>query len=534
MTQQLAACFVAMLLVACGEGDSPGGTRGQDDVPGPADTSDSSDTTDNDIPSDPPETPTDTDPPPRADQAITVSGARVLLDGHDFVSRGLILEGLLIPQKGVDQCLLDYPAIADKQAGELKNIRDYCVRHNDSRDYLYGRGVFAGGNDALTLAIQNWNANTVRFNVLQVALDPTSQYYSPEYLSEIVDAVALARAKKLVVILALFDAPANDDPYFSDRYPKLALNDAVTMAAAKTLAREFGDDPAVILELLNEPYLAKTAPDVRWRIWRDGGVVDYGKFAGHVFIGVNQIIHEIRASNAKNAIIVQPPSASFEGFPGGVIDPADAIIYSAHAFLVSGDDANRNWQLMFGEFARTHPFIMTAWGVDSAEPWCSLLGPDAAQQYLNSLQEKSVGVVGFALDVSYSIVRDFRKTFDQPAKISRTCEKGGGGEILQQLFNDELPLLANALPVISGFEQPALVLAGQSAAFEAHATDADAEPLNYRIDWGDGTASPSATAIQDVPSFSHTYPSAGAFSVSVEVVDARGARAMATYPVVVQ
>lgn len=76
-------------------------------------------------------------------------------------------------------------------------------------------------------------------------------------------------------------------------------------------------------------------------------------------------------------ITLQGLGASFEGFPGGIVDPKKQILYSVHPFLSTGSPSETNWFNRFGLFSRYHPFVLTAWGAHTRDPWCeeSPMGP---------------------------------------------------------------------------------------------------------------------------------------------------------------
>ncbi|HZZ88627.1 MAG TPA: cellulase family glycosylhydrolase [Caulobacteraceae bacterium] len=349
--------------------------------------------------------------------ALTVSGNQILSDGAPFLARGYIFENLAVTRAELRRCA----AI------------EYCSMRLQARDFLFGEGAFAS-NSGLDVA-RAWGANTVRFNLEQVALDPASPGYSPEYVNEVQRAVKLARARGLAVILALFDQRNRHAPdALRDTNPKTPLSNEVTLRAAEALARTYGQDRGVMLELLNEPW-SPMRTDIGWRIWRDGGSPDTGAYAGVEFVGVNPLIRAIRAQGARNVIVVQGLSFSMKGYPGGVQDPLGQLVFSVHPFFGDGRPAFMDWDGAFGRFAASHPVLLTAWNTLPGQTWCQTYGLDTPAKFLDYVRAHHVGMIAFAMDVPWTVVRDFRQTPIEPTTYGEGCpQRGGPGAMIRQYF----------------------------------------------------------------------------------------------------
>jgi hypothetical protein len=375
---------------------------------------------------------------------ITVSGRKVLRDNHRFISRGVIFEGFQFPKDAMDAC---QPA-----PGGTKD-QDFCDRHLAAMEYLLRR-------EALALAVKHWKVNTVRFNVNQALLDPASTLYDKKdenkkqwgvkYLNLLENAVQVARAKKLVVIIALFSGRLDRaDNVYVDGKSLNELNGASPMATARTkrametLAKTFRGDKEVLLEVFNEPY--GTDP-----IYVLGGSKD-----GENYVGVKQIVRAARDAGVRTPIIVQGNNAKITDYLINNLGD-DNIIYSSHPFLKEGDP-NRGLSLFnqeFGNAADQVPVILTAWDatptekkkkdpitneVETTNTWCtkSWYKFHLPEVFIQYVRNRNLGLTGFAFDVPGSITQDFRKFADQPTSFGAGCDDGGhAGELVQGLFKN--------------------------------------------------------------------------------------------------
>ncbi len=369
---------------------------------------------------------------------ITVSGRKVLRNNHRFISRGVVFEGFQFPKDAMEAC--------EPAPGKAKD-QDFCDRHLLAMSYLLN-------GDALERAKQNWKVNTIRFNVNQALLDPSSALHDKtdangkkwgvKYLNLLDDAVKAARDRKLVVIIALFSGRLDRaDNVYVDGKSLNELNGDSQMATARTkrametLANHYKDDKEVLLEVFNEPY--GTDP-----IYVNGGTKD-----NQTYVGVKQIVNAARAQGLKTPIIVQGNGAIISDY---LIDHIgdDNIIYSSHWFLKDGDPNGGHalFNKAFGNAAERVPVIITAWdatpkivpgknGKPDQNTWCKKdpRGIKLPKVFIRYVRNRNLGLTGFAFDVPGSITKDFRTLQDQPTVLGATCEDGGhAGTLVQSLF----------------------------------------------------------------------------------------------------
>ncbi len=135
------------------------------------------------------------------------------------------------------------------------------------------------------------------------------------------------------------------------------------------------------------------------------------------------------------------------------------------------------------------------------------------------------GIVAFAFDQILTF------TPDQPLQADTTYEvvipeggildaAGNGIEGYSFTFSTGGSVLGNTTPQITSFTAtPYPVEPGQTVTFNASATDAEGDGLEYRFDFADGT---ERTPWSDVTAGQHAYVAAGHYQAKVQVRDAAG------------
>jgi hypothetical protein len=438
---------------------------------------------------------------------MTASGNRILKNGSEFIARGVIVRAFLVPQAQLKRCL--------ESSEEGSDAHKLCTGFKAAREFYNGVGEFDGNRDSMCVALKNWNINSVRFNLNQTALDPSpsNPHFDPEYVKEVSEAVYRARKKGLVVFAALFDLGLEKAPNFMLKAnPKSPMNNRSTLGAAKKLAKMFLNDRGVVIELLNEPYATPYRNfKEAWQVWVHGESSQFIKanaWGQMKFVGVNQILSEMRAIGSKHLIGLEALGSSFKEFPGGVVDPGidsvkhvENIFYAAHPFLSQEDERERDWYTRFGEFSKTHPFVLTAFGVLAVNPWCrDWMIQDVklkktqcearAAQYLQYLNDSKIGIFGFAIDVPNSMVKDLKGTarsfavgFDE--ELQKHVVVGSAGELIQKLFtNSGFISQPNTAPVIQLGPVSKFAKAGEEFKFRIQAFDLQDDPMTYQISWG--------------------------------------------------
>jgi len=324
---------------------------------------------------------------------VRVQGATLLDNGVPWVPRGVQIVGLVAPPSA-----------------------------------LAGKYIAAGqhfGPAELQAAVAE-HADTIRFQVSQFGIDPQGPLYSPAYVQSVRSAVEQARGLGLNVIVSLqAESPAGEPT-------RCPLPDAGAARAWQLLAPMFAGDNGVMFELYNEPGLSNTR--LNWSTWLGGGQVIQGAVTCQA-VGVQTLVDDIRAAGADNVIVLPGlnTGTTLAGVPK-VTDPASPtnpqFAYSIHYPLLTAPPTT--WDAAFGNFSANHPVILTEWNANSTTN-CIPSSPQRAPLLLTYLAGKRIGVVGFAMDLPDTLVKDYSYT---PTTYSPfTCGVSGGGD--GQLLFDE-------------------------------------------------------------------------------------------------
>ena len=308
----------------------------------------------------------------RVSGPFSVSGTQVLDgSGKPFVSYGLTVAGLQSP---------------------------------DWRDYT--------GMDLQSIAAtaNDWCANTVRLQLDQDdLLGPAGTGLDQAYLAAIRAEVALAESLKLVVVL-------NDETNLSlvpARYNERGPTPA-TETFWKDLARLYGHDPQVILDLFNEPrtYSGGMSLAQEWHLWLDGGT-----FEGTTYpFGMAALASYVRTTlGARNLFWIEGPnfSASFAGMVRQrALLHVTGVVYAVHH--PGGQPDPTTWNDDFGYLVTDGiaPVVDGEWTnyepapTTTAEPQRTSCWPDAptsVPRFLQWLSQNDIGLNAYTLQPGFMI-----------------------------------------------------------------------------------------------------------------------------------
>jgi endoglucanase len=372
-----------------------------------------------------------TSPPPSPlnTTGIYVQGSHLMQGGLPFVARGVQITGLVAPDAD----------LAGKYIAAYQHF----------------------GAPELAAAVAD-HANLIRFQVSEFGLNPADPLYDPNYLPEIEQGVALARAAGLNVIVSLqAESPAGNET-------RCPLPDAGAATDWNELAAAFAGDDDVMFELYNEPGLGETRAN--WSLWANGGVIANGAGGQCTAVGVQSLVDEIRAVGADNVIILPGliGEQTLAGVPS-ITDPADPsdpqLAYGIHYPNLT--QVSNQWDAEFGNFAERRPVIVTEWQANGTTN-CIADSPRTAPLLLTYLALKQIGVVGFAFDLPGTIVADYN--YDPTTYTDFACGQftGGAGQILFQDYAGE----AAQATQTSGVGSPGSWLLGVGELTQLDALDA--------------------------------------------------------------
>lgn len=333
--------------------------------------------------------------------AVTTSGNQLLKDGVAWAPHGVILTAFVASPSALND-----PAIIARNANYKTEVlpayQHYSLAELD--------------------AIKAWGAGLVRFNVSQSGLDPQNALYTDSYVASLRESVLYARAIGLNVIVCVFG---------KEETPPVLLPSDATVRVWNLLAPLFNGDEGILYELFNEPPALPTPSN--WAAWA---------------AATNPVIAAIRATGSTNVVIAD--GLSYGVFLNGapyLADSLNKVAYATHPwFTKASSQAQTAWDNDFGTFAATAPVIATAWAVgNKVTDYCDANTPAAALGFLQYLQSKQIGLVGYGYDVipnmyNNSIVTDYSGT---PTTFSNgiQCQQPsfGAGAIIQDWFRTGTP-----------------------------------------------------------------------------------------------
>lgn len=324
-------------------------------------------------------------PPPA--QGVRVAGNRLRRDGAPFVPAGFTMVALVHP--------------------EATGESSWAARRLDDR--------------AMETAAA-WAANTIRFQLSQRGLDPDDELYSDAYVQRIVDGVTLARAHGFAVILSIQDQGPSGGS--SHGQPSEA-----TIRDWKTLTARFNGDQHVLYEIFNEPQNRPTPAG--WSVWRDGGPPERNQ--GTPAVGHQRVLEAIRATGATNVVIADAGQFGqrLDGVPL-LHDPLGQVAYGVHPYLTHTLRQPGDWQPGFGFLAAQYPVIATEWIANSKVRFCQPEWGTTSPLLMTFLQQRDIGMLGWALDVIGSVIADWRYTPTSLAGFQCGTEfSHGAGELLK-------------------------------------------------------------------------------------------------------
>lgn len=237
------------------------------------------------------------------------------------------------------------------------------------------------------------HADSVRLMISQPGADPQDSLYDPTLVPKVIAAIKAARVAGLTVIIGI------QDEKVVGRATRSGLPNDATMRVWDQLVPSLASDKGVLLELYNEPDItaaqnpnpadlmqspdttlavaeSQTISPAEWQQWADA---------------MNKIIARVRQDGATNVLVADGLDRAIvlTGAPS-LTDTLGQIAYAAHPYaFADSDETTAFLDNSFGNFAASHPVIITEWGQGYH---CSALDPGFLITFLNYLQTKGVGI----------------------------------------------------------------------------------------------------------------------------------------------
>jgi hypothetical protein len=243
-----------------------------------------------------------------------------------------------------------YPPPLHVEGNRLKNGEGETVRLTGLS--LPSMGWATGENDErnASFVMENWNVNFIRLTIRPMFWYGEEWYQNGNgsgYRNKIAELVEQVASKGKYIMLDLHEY------------------EAVTERQVKwweEIASIYGNHPAVIFGLLNEPHTTS------WEIWRNGGF--YGNPDNPSYtVGHQYLLEKIRATGAKNICVAGGLdwAYSYKGFLEGnypltepAQNPGDGIMYDTHIYPLKG--YKENWDDNVGMILDKFPVLVGEFG----------------------------------------------------------------------------------------------------------------------------------------------------------------------------
>ena len=104
-----------------------------------------------------------------------------------------------------------------------------------------------------------------------------------------------------------------------------------------------------------------------------------------------------------------------------------------HPFLGPHNQTRADWRRKFGDFARTHPVMATAFNAQAGGGYCRPELPEQAAALLDYLRRQQIGLVAWALDMpNLTNPDDSYTTLDD--LVCGKDGQGGAGQLIHEHF----------------------------------------------------------------------------------------------------
>lgn len=272
-----------------------------------------------------------------------------------------------------------------------------------------------------------WCANTVRLQVGQDNLvGVNGDTFSQNFMTAIENEVTYAKSLGLLVVI--------NDQTESVGYEKGPTK--ATSAFWKEIANIYKNDPQVIFDLFNEPRVSKKNINATWQLWQNGGTNH-----GITYLGMQDIVNEVRSNGAKNLLWIEGPYTS-STLSEVLTYPitGEPLMYAIHHPI--GMHTPQTWETDFGYLITQNiaPVVVGEWSnyaSNKSECWSD--APTSVPQFLSYLQSKHIGMTVWTLKKGVLLESN---NFSDPSqfKTNWSCIDGlneGAGQLVINWFKSQ-------------------------------------------------------------------------------------------------
>jgi len=297
-----------------------------------------------------------------------------------------------------------HPSPAERQATDHLNSETFAIMHND------------------------WHMNVLRLPICDYLWEADKI----GYITRLQQVVSDANRAGLYVILDL-DSDQHCGAPHTNSMLKMPYLHSLTFWRA--IASTFDNSPMVIFDAFDEPH---TLLSDDWSSWLHGG-----RFHGHRYVGMQDIVQTIRQQGAKQPIVVEslPDRNGLDAIGNYLINDPN-IIYSWHLyFSESIERTPADWDRLFGDFSLSHAVLIGEWAFLPNAPqatYCKGIsnngGTLLVEDFLLYMQQHNLNWVAWSFEPGYLIVNynSYSPTSLRTAwKCGQETPGAGDGELIK-------------------------------------------------------------------------------------------------------
>jgi hypothetical protein len=221
------------------------------------------------------------------------------------------------------------------------------------------------------VAVSEWHANLIRLPLSQdrwFGRAPGQDDGGAAYRALVRQLVDTCSSQNAYILLDLHWSDAGE---WGRNIGQHNLPDENSVAFWKDLAPQYGDSPAVLFDLYNEP-----TNKITWDQWLKGGPMTEtdektGVTLSYRSAGMQDVLDAIRSTGARNVAVAGGINWTYE--VGGILegrelsDPTgDGVVYAnhpyPHGYLRIGRETIPQWTARMEAFAQRLPIIITEFG----------------------------------------------------------------------------------------------------------------------------------------------------------------------------
>jgi endoglucanase len=238
-------------------------------------------------------------------------------------------------------------------------------------------------------AIADWHSTVVRIPLSQdrwFGKAPEQKDDGAAYRTLVKQVVEACRSGGAYAMLDLHWSDAGE---WGKHIGQHKMPDENSVTFWKSCAAEYKNNPAVILDLYNEPH------DVTWEVWRNGGPVTEmdrrsGTETSYKAVGLQALLDAVRETGAKNLVVAGGLDWSYDlsGVltDGPLKDPkGNGVIYGCHAYPFKGETVEK-WVARMEKATAQLPVIVSEFGSDP-KGGAGLTGEEWVKAVLKAIQD---------------------------------------------------------------------------------------------------------------------------------------------------